>query len=676
MAWASAAVVVCGAPGWSVWGQLEVAEGIEATAVEPRLVTPGGAGELQTTPGVELTFGSLFSTPLNVDGVADLIISVPGVGSFRCTGTLLDGGTQVLTAAHCLDASNTATLEPGTTVNVFFDTPGGTVFNSAATITLHPDYTGNLTGGNDLAMLTLASAVPTSVPRYDIYRGADGVGLGEPRLKVGYGQSGAGQTGATTGAGTKRAGVNSYDFDAAGVLAAFGGGSNPFGGPLPDVLDTLAFDFDSGSSSNDAFGQVFSTSGLADTGFGAFEVNSAPGDSGGPTFIEANDSTLTLGGGGDLGVMIVGADASATLTIDRAGRNTTDYALTVAGDAAVTGTAVETFVEADDLSDFKVLGVTSYGFGLSGLPDVSPGTDSSFGEFSVDSSATAEQAFIDSIGGAVAPAGAASRTVEVTLDTSTAGDKAIAVTLDNLAATSELPGQGSSDVDDLATVTATVLDASNASFDSASDVDSVSVDFGIVTVGSGVVVAGAELFNLESTAGFTSALDVDAVTADAGSATSLSTDLGVSAGLAAGGSVGFSVALDPSAVGLIDAAWDVAVSDEDVAGETTTVLADAIVATAVVTFGGDANLDFMVDTGDLSILAMNFNQAVNGWEDGDFNGDGVVDTGDLAILALQFGQGVGAAVGLAGAVAVPEPGVVAGVMLGVGLAMGRRRRGG
>ncbi|MEO0587733.1 MAG: trypsin-like serine protease, partial [Planctomycetota bacterium] len=460
-----------------------MAPGIELAEMEPRLVTPTGPGALQTTPGVPLDFGSLFSTELDIDGVAELFISVPGAGTFRCTGTLLDGGTQVLTAAHCIDSSNTGTLEPGTTVTVFFDTGGGTVVSSAATITLHPDYTGNLTGGNDIAMLTLASPVPTSVPQYDIYRGVNVVGLGEPRVKVGYGQSGTGVTGATTGAGTKRAGLNSYDFDARGVLSAFGGGDNPFGGPLPDAFDTLAFDFDSGSSGNDAFGQVFAGSGLDNTGFGSFEVNSAPGDSGGPTFIEANDTTLTLSGGGDLGAFIVGTEATTTLTIDRAGRNTTDYAVTVAGDAIGHGTTVETFAEADDLPDFKVLGVTSYGFGLNGLPDTSAGTDSSFGEFAVDSSATAEQVFIDSIGGAVAPAGAATRDVDVTVNTSTPGGKFVQVTLDNLAATSELPGMGSSDANDFASLTATVLDASRASFDASGVVDEVAFEFGIVALG-------------------------------------------------------------------------------------------------------------------------------------------------------------------------------------------------
>jgi secreted trypsin-like serine protease len=42
------------------------------------------------------------------------------------------------------------------------------------------------------------------------------------------------------------------------------------------------YDFDNGLARNDAFGAYF---GKSDLGLGDFEVDSAPGDSGGPTFI-------------------------------------------------------------------------------------------------------------------------------------------------------------------------------------------------------------------------------------------------------------------------------------------------------------------------------------------------------------------------------------------------------
>jgi hypothetical protein len=52
---------------------------------------------------------------------------------------------------------------------------------------------------------------------------------------------------------------------------------------------------------------------------------------------------------------------------------------------------------------------------------------------------------------------------------------------------------------------------------------------------------------------------------------------------------------------------------------------------------GDANLDGMVDVGDLGILAANYGGSNKNWLQGDFNGDGLVDVGDLGILAANYG---------------------------------------
>ncbi|MEO0588520.1 MAG: PEP-CTERM sorting domain-containing protein, partial [Planctomycetota bacterium] len=163
-----------------------------------------------------------------------------------------------------------------------------------------------------------------------------------------------------------------------------------------------------------------------------------------------------------------------------------------------------------------------------------------------------------------------------------------------------------------------------------------------------------------------------ALTAATGSDAELSTTLGATV-IAAGESEAFDVAVDTSAVGSFAAAWDVTAGDSSlIFGATSTLLEDAIVATAVVTFAGDASLDFAVGTADLAILAANFDRSVAGWEQGDFNADGVVDTADLALLAVNFGAGAGPAVG--SAAVVPEPATAIGV---VGLAgwLWRRRRG-
>jgi hypothetical protein len=122
-----------------------------------------------------------------------------------------------------------------------------------------------------------------------------------------------------------------------------------------------------------------------------------------------------------------------------------------------------------------------------------------------------------------------------------------------------------------------------------------------------------------------------------------------------------------------------------------TFAGQAVDGTAVLvryTVAGDATLDGVVNFGDLLALAKHYNAANAQWGDGDFDYDGVVNFADLLALAKNYNQAVptevvaGAPAGFeadlaaAFAGAVPEPGVVGGVVAaGVGLAGRRGRRG-
>ena len=92
---------------------------------------------------------------------------------------------------------------------------------------------------------------------------------------------------------------------------------------------------------------------------------------------------------------------------------------------------------------------------------------------------------------------------------------------------------------------------------------------------------------------------------------------------------------------------------------------DFLVTTILGTQFGDFNLDGLIDTTDLTILATNFGLSDPGWAGGDANGDGVVDTTDLTIMASNFGF-------VAGAAAVPEPASIA--LVGAAMLVLRRRR--
>jgi len=218
----------------------------------------------------------LVSPGTGYDGVVQLNINRTD-NDFFCTGSLLPTGLHILTAAHCLTQDTIGTEEiPGAFVTegakVFFDLPTGRSELDAAEFYVNPLWNGNYDNANDVAVIKLAGEAPAAAQRYDLYRGSDEVG--QIFTKVGYGFFGNGNTGAGTILdGRKRSGQNTYD----AVLAGTNGRA-------------LGYDFDNGLATNDAFGTLFGT---PNTGLGLNEVFIAPGDSGGPGFINGSIAGIT-----------------------------------------------------------------------------------------------------------------------------------------------------------------------------------------------------------------------------------------------------------------------------------------------------------------------------------------------------------------------------------------------
>lgn len=223
-------------------------------------------------------------------GVGDMLITQGTAGTFRCTGSRI-GPTQILTAAHCLTAgSNAITATVGT---IEFETPSGTEVHAIDTFSVHPDYTGLVIDGNDIAMVNLATTPSADVETYDLYTGTDL--FDNEFTKVGVGTSGVGSTGITIPGGDKRDGENIWDTDADLFCAILGCVAN--------ATDSILMgDFDSGLAANDAFGFFFDVQGIgvmpgiSDLGVGPNEVGSAPGDSGGASFIDGMIAGVTSWG--------------------------------------------------------------------------------------------------------------------------------------------------------------------------------------------------------------------------------------------------------------------------------------------------------------------------------------------------------------------------------------------
>ena len=234
-----------------------------------------------------------------------------------CSGSLLESGKHILTAAHCV-TDELGRFRFASSV-VGFDLPSLQDRQAASAYYIHPDWNGQAAHGNDLAIMELANEAPALADRYPIWRQV-GTDVGHEFVKVGYGLVGHGNSGSEEGTeGTRHFGENRYDVSGDASKIKFVNGEKQ-----------LVYDFDNGKPENDALGHYGI---VRDTGLGSSrEANAARGDSGGPSFLDGH-----------------------------------------------------------------IAGVTSWSVGFIGLPDVSPGTNGSFGEISVDTRVAAFADWIDAV---------------------------------------------------------------------------------------------------------------------------------------------------------------------------------------------------------------------------------------------------------------------------------------
>jgi len=231
--------------------------------IRPLITTAGNPGDYLTGSGG------------NFDGVGDVILQRSDFsGLIRCSGSLLNTGMHVLTAAHCVtDSRGNYVLLSGL---VFFD--GDTnVFEvavDASSTVVHPDWKGDILKGRDLAILKLVSTVSGDIQRYGIDSNPSD-DLQTEITKVGYGRTGNGDEGDEFKSGHKRDGKNQYDAVADQTLRDLKVPKKFVDGSI------VQFDFDNGLEANDAYDFFYE---IEDTGLGLDEVNTAPGDSGGPAF--------------------------------------------------------------------------------------------------------------------------------------------------------------------------------------------------------------------------------------------------------------------------------------------------------------------------------------------------------------------------------------------------------
>ena len=240
---------------------------------------------------------------LQYSGTIALVMDYGPEGVFTCSGTLLPDRRSILTAAHCV--SDGTGSRPVSTTAWFYGGPNpDTVVpgNAASTSVGISDYfvsagyTGEVIDDHDVAVLRLVTEAPAFASSYDLYDGgSDGTLTGEDVNLAGYGMRSSigGALGFDLGAGRLRQGDNHY---------AFRWGDPDWGGYFlqPSMFGPIAaysyvVDFDSGTAANDAACKIANVLGqggakYCETGRGATEAAVAPGDSGGPNFVDGRIS--------------------------------------------------------------------------------------------------------------------------------------------------------------------------------------------------------------------------------------------------------------------------------------------------------------------------------------------------------------------------------------------------
>jgi hypothetical protein len=222
---------------------------------------------LNPLPGIvttDLPDDHIIEPGQGLDGIAKLMIDT-STASFLCSGALLASGRHLVTAAHCVTDPNG--MPDLIALAAIFETSDAVSLVAGTEAFVHPLYTGDLRGGHDLAVISLAGPAPAGADRYPIYRGNDE--LGQLGLMAGYGATGQGKRDLGIPGEIKRAGWNRFEVD---------GGAFAF----PGLDDLLLYDFDNGRAANDGLGLFL---GLHDLGEGRREVFPTIGDSGGPTFL-------------------------------------------------------------------------------------------------------------------------------------------------------------------------------------------------------------------------------------------------------------------------------------------------------------------------------------------------------------------------------------------------------
>jgi hypothetical protein len=234
----------------------------------------------QTTLAITTTndpSGYIVTHPGFYDGVARLDF-VPSVGlPYSGTGALINtpSNLYILTAAHLFTDGSGNSLNPS--INATFYLSGGSQTISGAQYFVNPGWTGNYTGGYDIAIIKLSS--PPGTTGYNLLTTINWGFVGAVPI-VGYGLGGTGQNGWGVPSPNP---PHDYPYPFGTLRVAYNTLDGVYPYPNANFPSVYAYDFDSGNPANDTLHLLGGPVNLGVSG--GYEGLIAEGDSGGPTFV-------------------------------------------------------------------------------------------------------------------------------------------------------------------------------------------------------------------------------------------------------------------------------------------------------------------------------------------------------------------------------------------------------
>lgn len=219
--------------------------------------------------------GSAGSAAFAADAMFNGVVALGWTGGQYCSGVLVSP-TTVLSARHCGPL-----LGEYVRFGTSFGSPTLQVDIQSVFFPAGGDSNSPLLDGGDLAIVTLAQAVPASVALPFMLSDETFSLLGSTVVTMGYGRSGVGSSGATSWDGLRRGGTNVLDFYGAAPGTSF------FNSNSANIFST---DFDNPNGSSNTLGWLGSSAGAT-----AFEATTASRDSGGPLLGQFGSEWVVLG---------------------------------------------------------------------------------------------------------------------------------------------------------------------------------------------------------------------------------------------------------------------------------------------------------------------------------------------------------------------------------------------